>query len=260
MTKEILSVSDLTKRFGNIVALDRLTLSMSRGIFGLIGPNGAGKTTLIRVLLGLIRADAGSAKVLGLDVRTNSLKIRQKTRALHETPGFPGSPEVTHYLHHVSKLYDGRQGCDELLELIGLVNAKNRKIRDLSAGMRQRLGIALVLIGEPELVFLDEPTSNLDAIARVEILQMILQVHKEAGVSFFVSSHVLSELEKVCTDIAFMNEGQVIESGTFLDILRRHSANRYTIMLSDPHALLDGVQRIQEPLFIVGERNLEIFE
>jgi ABC-2 type transport system ATP-binding protein len=162
MTKEILSVSDLTKRFGDIVALDRLTLSMRHGIFGLIGPNGAGKTTLLRVLLGLIKADGGEAKVLGLDINDESFDIRRRVGVLHEHPIYPPSLTAGRYLERVSRLYDAGRDPSELLELVGLLDAKQRKIGNLSAGMRQRLGVAQALIGKPELVFLDEPTSNLD--------------------------------------------------------------------------------------------------
>jgi ABC-2 type transport system ATP-binding protein len=124
MTKEILSVSDLTKRFGDIVALDRLTLSMRHGIFGLIGPNGAGKTTLLRVLLGLIKADGGEAKVLGLDINDESFDIRRRVGVLHEHPIYPPSLTAGRYLERVSRLYDAGRDPSELLELVGLLDAK----------------------------------------------------------------------------------------------------------------------------------------
>ncbi len=242
----MISVHELHKRFGDTKALDGMSLDMRKGILGLIGPNGAGKTTLIRILLGLIRPDDGGAAVLGFDVRKDSLRIRQKIGILHEAPSYPSTLKVAYYLHRVAKLYDRQRSCDELLELVGLTNAKDKKIRNLSAGMKQRLGIAQALIGEPELVFLDEPTSNLDPIARSDILQMILHIHKDTGVSFLISSHILIELEKVCTDIAFMNDGKVIERGSILDVLRKHSDNRYVILLSDPHALIRDIQKIRD--------------
>jgi len=242
----MLSVSELQKRFGDTKALDGISLEMHKGILGLIGPNGAGKTTLIRILLGLIRPDHGRATVLGFDVRGDSLRIRQKIGILHEAPSYPGTLKVAYYLHRVAKLYNKQRSCDELLELVGLANAKDKKIRNLSAGMKQKLGIAQALIGEPELVFLDEPTSNLDPIARSDILQMILNIHKNTGVSFLISSHILIELEKMCTDIAFMNNGKVIEGGSILDVLKKHSDNRYVILLSDPHAIAGDIQKIQD--------------
>ncbi|MHC4750499.1 MAG: ABC transporter ATP-binding protein [Planctomycetota bacterium] len=249
-TASMISVHDLQKAFGDTKALDGMSLKMHKGILGLIGPNGAGKTTLIRILLGLIRPDNGDAAVLGFDVRKDSLRIRQKIGILHETPSYPGSLKVTYYLHRVSNLYEKQRSCDELLDLVGLADAKDKKIRNLSAGMKQKLGIAQALIGEPELVFLDEPTSNLDPIARSDILQMILHIHKDTGVSFLISSHILIELEKVCTDIAFMNDGKVIESGSIIDVLKKHSDNRYVILLSDPHALVGDIQGIRDVISV----------
>lgn len=256
----VISVHELQKRFGDTKALDGLSLEMKTGILGLIGPNGAGKTTLIRTLLGLIRPNAGRAVVLGLDVRKDSLRIRQKTGVLHEAPSYPSTLKVSYYLHRVAMLYEKQRSCDELLELVGLTTAEGKKIRNLSAGMKQKLGIAQALIGEPELVFLDEPTSNLDPLARSDILQMILRIHKNTGVSFLISSHILIELEKVCTDIAFMSNGKVIEKGPILDVLRKHSDNRYVILLSDPHAMVGDIQKIRDVVSveISGARSITV--
>ena len=244
MTKEILSVSDLTKRFGNIVALDRLTLSMSHGIFGLIGPNGAGKTTLLRVLLGLIKADGGEANVLGLDVNDESFDIRRRVGVLHEHPIYPPSLTAGRYLERVSRLYDARGDPSELLELVGLLDAKQRKIGDLSAGMRQRLGVAQALIGKPDLVFLDEPTSNLDVIGRTELLRTILHVHESAGVSFCIISHVLSELERICSDVAFINAGRAVVVGPLHEVISKFAANQYSIVVSNPRLLCAELKNI----------------
>jgi ABC-2 type transport system ATP-binding protein len=237
--KKVLSISNASKRFRDVQALDKLTLEMGNGVFGLIGPNGAGKTTLLRILLGLIQADEGRIEVLGLDAYTESFEIRKRLGVLHEHPIYPPSLTVNHFLERVSKIYKSRENPIELLDVVGLSEAKQRKIGNLSAGMRQKLGVAQALIGKPELVFLDEPTSNLDVMARRDLLNVILNIHKEEGVSFCIISHVLSELERVCSDVAFINAGRSIVAGPIHEIITQYSSNQYTIIASDPRILHD---------------------
>jgi ABC-2 type transport system ATP-binding protein len=236
-SKAVLSCSRVSKRFGNVIALDELSLSVEEGIFGLIGPNGAGKTTLLRILLGLIQADEGSINVLGLDGLTESFEIRKRVGVLHEQPIYPKYLTVSRFLRGVSKLYETREDPSELLERVGLSDAKHRKIGSLSAGMRQKLGVAQALVGRPDLVFLDEPTSNLDVMARRDLLNVILKAHEEEGVSFCIISHVLSELERVCSDVAFMNKGRTIVTGPIYEVINQYASNQYTIVTSDPRAL-----------------------
>ncbi len=259
-TGKVLSISNMSKKFKDVLALDKLTLDMEHGIFGLIGPNGAGKTTLLRILLGLIQADEGKIEVLGLDSSTESFEIRQRVGVLHELPIYPPSLTVKHFLERVSKLYSTRENPDELLDLVGLSDAKQHKIGKLSAGMRQKLGVAQALVGKPELVFLDEPTSNLDVMARRDLLNTILNVHEEEGVSFCIISHVLSELERVCSDIAFMNAGRTIVTGPIHEVINQFSSNQYTINVSDPRILhdelvkKDSIERVE----VIGVKTLTV--
>ena len=204
---DIVSVTGLSKTFGKVEALKEFTLDIEAGIFGPIGPNGAGKTTLIRVLLGLIHADAGQANVLGMNVRTHSLDIRRRIGVLHERPSFTPTISTLDYLQCVKQIYRSQSDPKELLATVGLEDAHDRKIMNLSAGMHQRLGIAQALIGSPELVFLDEPTSNLDVVGRDEIIKLIVDLNLDLGVSFFIASHILSELERACQTVAFIREG-----------------------------------------------------
>lgn len=245
MTKAapIVSVSNLTKRFGNVEALRGADLDIDPGVFGLIGPNGAGKTTLFRILLGLIRKDGGQATVLGMDVQKDSLKIRRKLGVLHERPSYPRFMTPVQYLNHVSSFYGSGRRADELLKTVGLENAKNRHIQGLSAGMLQRLGIAQSLAGNPSIVLLDEPTSNLDVTGRNEVIQLITRLHEETGTSFIISSHVLSEMDKLCQSVAFIKSGQIVEKGEIFGLLEKHTSDRFRVGCSDQRKLMEALER-----------------
>jgi ABC-2 type transport system ATP-binding protein len=246
LTKEyIISVSNVSKKFNRIKALQSVNLQVERGVFGLIGPNGAGKTTLIRILLGLIKADNGEAKVLNKDVWKDSLKIREQVGILHERPSYPSFMTPNDYLEKVSQLYPKRWETNALLNIVGLTHVKDRPIKVLSAGMYQRLGLAQSLIGKPEIVFLDEPTSNLDVSGRSEIIRLFLRLHKETGTSFFISSHVLSELERLCHNVAFIKTGQVITKGRVVDIMEKYTSNLFSLTCSDSDALYEALKPMQ---------------
>jgi ABC-type multidrug transport system ATPase subunit len=230
-------LSGLVKSFDEVHALAGVNLSVPSGIFGLIGPNGAGKTTLLRIMLGLIKADSGQAEVLGLDCREKSLDIRRRVGVLHEKPSFFPAMTVIEYLERIRRVYRSSQEPWDLLALVGLDYARERKIGKLSAGMHQRLGLAQALIGDPELVFLDEPTSNLDVDGRDEIIRLIVNLNSERGVSFFISSHILSEVERACHHIAFIKEGKIVESGPVRDIIQRRTQWTFRVICSDPEQL-----------------------
>ncbi|NHI84302.1 MAG: ABC transporter ATP-binding protein [Candidatus Thorarchaeota archaeon] len=237
MTDIIVSVSGIKKRFGKMQALDGVEISIPSGVSGIIGPNGAGKTTLLRVLLGLIRADEGRASVLGLDSEMQSLEIRRRIGVLHERPIYPRFLTPLEYLKMISDLYWEHREPIELLKLVDLDKACDRKIKDLSAGMHQRLGIAQSLVGYPEIVFLDEPTSNLDVTGRNAVLQLIMDLYNNTGTSFVISSHILSELERICHNLVFIDGGKVIESGRLVEIFKKYASDRWRVLTSDSEVL-----------------------
>lgn len=237
MKNLVVEVNNLSKSFTDVTALDGLELTVKPGVFGLVGPNGAGKTTLLRILLGLARPSSGHASVMGLDVVGQSYEIRQRIGVLHERASFPRAMRVSSYLAKVIRLYGGRNTPDELLETVGLSYASNRSIGKLSAGMHQRLGLAQAFAGNPELVFLDEPTANLDVQGRREIIDTIVQMHRESGVSFFIASHILSELERTCHSLAFIRNGKILDSGSMAEILSRYTQGIWKIRTSDPGKL-----------------------
>jgi ABC-2 type transport system ATP-binding protein len=237
----IIEVSGLKKRFRRVQALDGVDLSVEPSIFGLIGPNGAGKTTLLRILLGLAHPDSGEARVLGLDVQTQSLEIRRRIGVLHERPSFLPAATTIEYLQGVKRIYRSNRDLKDLLALVGLDDVHDRKISDLSAGMNQRLGIAQALIGNPELVFLDEPTSNLDVTGRDDIIRLIVDLNTDMGISFFISSHILSELEKACHNVAFIKEGKIIESGSVRTIIQQWTQRTFRVVCTEPKRLRESI-------------------
>lgn len=249
--ESIISVKGLLKEFDGVRALDKVDLSVQAGIFGLIGPNGAGKTTLLRILLGLIRPDAGGGQVLGCDIRKDSLELRRRIGVLHERPAYPRTLTVEDYLEKVVRIYGSKKSAGDLLATVDLAYARERKIGHLSAGMHQRLGIAQTFVGDPELVFLDEPTSNLDVSGRDDVMDLIVNLHHERGTSFFVSSHILSDLERVCHRVAFINAGRVIEEGLVQDIIEKHTSSMFRIITSDSMRLAGALQQVPE---LVGLR------
>ncbi|MGV9169935.1 MAG: ABC transporter ATP-binding protein [Promethearchaeia archaeon] len=239
-----MSVAGLVKEFPEVKALDYVDLEVEKGIFGLIGPNGAGKTTLLRILLGLIKADSGTAQVLGLDIAKSSLQIRRRIGVLHEKPAYPKSMQVIEYLRKIARIYKSNTSAEELLKNVDLDYAKNREIDNLSTGMYQRLAIAQALIGSPELVFLDEPTSNLDVTGRDDIMSLIVNLHNENDISFFVCSHILSDLQRVCHQVAFIDKGKIIEKGNTRDVIEKYTSNTFRIVTSDAVRLIEAVKQI----------------
>lgn len=229
----------LVKRFKDVVALNGLTLEVPRGrIFGLIGPNGAGKTTTIRICLGLLKPDSGEARLLGEDPWNNP-DVRARVGVLHEHMELPRHIRALEFLKHVARIYgvpEAGKRAREALELVGLADSADRKIGALSAGMKQRLCIAQALIHEPELVIADEPMANLDPLGRSEVIDLVARLHKDEGVDFVISSHILPELGRICDSVALIHEGRVRVTGT-LDELMREFGRSFRVSVSNPAVL-----------------------
>jgi ABC-2 type transport system ATP-binding protein len=226
---------------------------MKEGVLGLVGPNGSGKTTFIRTLLGLVHPDRGECSVFGLDCWKDSLAIRKRLTVLHEKPYFIPSMRVSEYLRQVSNIYD-RPARVDLLDSFGLDG--ERRIKSLSAGMYRKLGLMQALVCDPELVILDEPTSNLDPIARLDLLETIGRICREHGISFLISSHVLSEIEKIATETAIIYNGQLVEQGTPSELIAElDKENEYILKVSDLQGLLKKVEGLSyvDEARIVGD-------
>jgi ABC-2 type transport system ATP-binding protein len=218
---EAIRTSDLTKRFGeDVLAVDNLDLSVQHGqVFGLLGPNGAGKTTVLRMLLGLIRPTLGRAFLLGEEVRP-SHPVLHRVGALVEGPAFvPHLSGLTNLemWWHAGGQDLSESNLGEALEIAGLGNAIRRRVRTYSNGMRQRLAIAQVLLNRPKLLILDEPTVGLDPQEMREIRDMVTELASR-GATILLSSHILAEVEQVCTHAAVMDRGRLVATGSVAEL------------------------------------------
>jgi len=233
---------NLVKRFNTTQALSGLSFKIYKGINGLIGPNGAGKTTTIKLSLGLIKADAGRAEVFGFDCWKESLQIRRRIGVLYEKVAYYDHLTGLEHLKLIAKLKGVPDPVAESKEVLRLVEleeeAHSRKIKGYSAGMRQRLGLAHALLGKPELVILDEPTSNLDPLGRARVIEIINMLKKEEGFSFLISSHILPELERVCEHVVLMNKGKAIRDGPLEQLLNEVAPQTFMIKAEPAEPLM----------------------
>ena len=224
MDECILSVENVVKTFGKFRALDDASLTIPKGcIFGIIGPNGAGKSTLLRIVTSLAHPDSGRVLVNGIDVETNPKKALAGTGAIVDSPAFYPDLSARLNLDILSrgsgKQYRARR--DELTEYTGIAEWMNHRVREFSLGMKQRLAITLALLPDSHFVILDEPTNGLDPSGIVDIRNLILNLGADLGVTVLVTSHMLGEIEKICSDIAILNHGRIAAQGKMEDILRR---------------------------------------
>jgi ABC-2 type transport system ATP-binding protein len=224
----------LSKRFGAILALDRLELRVPRGsVFGLLGPNGAGKTTTIRILTGLARPTSGSASVAGVEVGLDEPRLHRRVGYLDQDPRFYSWMKGRELLDLVGRLH-GLAGAElrtrvgEMLTRTGLTAAGERRIGGYSGGMRQRLGIAQALLHRPDILFLDEPVSSLDPEGRRDLLELIAGLRGEATVVF--STHVLSDVERICDRIAILDRGRRVTEGPLEELLAAHARPIYQLV------------------------------
>jgi ABC-2 type transport system ATP-binding protein len=218
---------DLAKRYGRIHALVGLTMRVERGsVFGFLGPNGAGKTTAVKLLLGLARPSGGEATVLGAplgDARAHR-EARRRIGYLPELFRYPGWLTAREVLDAHAALIgmaaaQRPPAVDAALATVGLAGRAGDRVQGFSKGMQQRLGLAVALLGDPELIVLDEPTSALDPVGRRDVRQIIRGM-RERGMTVFLNSHLLSEVEQVCDHVAIVNEGRVLASGALAELLR----------------------------------------
>ena len=221
----VIATRSLTRRFGNITALDRLTVELPPGgVIGLVGPNGSGKSTLIRTLLGLIRPTSGEADVLGHPI-AKPKRYASSVGTMIESPAFIGGLSARANLTSLAHLHGTPMArVDEVLGLVGLLGRDREPVRRFSLGMKQRLGIAVALLTDPDLLILDEPTNGLDPAGIVEIRELLRRLAHD-GRTVVVSSHLLSELEAICTYLVIIRFGELVFAGPMTELLARTGAH-----------------------------------
>jgi ABC-2 type transport system ATP-binding protein len=244
-----LAVRGLRKRYDEIDAVDGLDLTVGRGeLYGFLGPNGAGKTTTIRMALGLILPTAGEVEVLGVRVGPGSPPPLERVGALVEEPAFWRFLSGRRNLEYMARA--GGSGpdtrarlgrVDDVLARVGLTDAADKRVKAYSQGMRQRLGIALALLGQPELLVLDEPTNGLDPSGMREVRELLRGL-ADAGTTVFVSSHLLAEVEAVCDRVGVMARGRLVAEGPPSTL--RGTAGRHRLEVDDPARALEVVRSI----------------
>ncbi len=220
MDEYILQTKGLTKRFGRKVVVNNLDLNIRKGdIYGFIGPNGAGKTTVMKVILGLLFANSGEVSLFGEPQNIRNLK---RVGSLIEAPGLYGNCTAFENMKRFSILSGGTDSeIHEILELVGLREATYKKAKTFSLGMKQRLGIAIALLGNPEMMILDEPVNGLDPMGMKDVRDIILRINQERGVTFFISSHLLGELEKISTVYGIIRYGVLAEEITARELAEK---------------------------------------
>jgi ABC-2 type transport system ATP-binding protein len=222
-TNKVIEITNLTKQFKKLVAVDNLSLNVYKGdVFGFLGPNGAGKSTTIRMLLTLITPTSGSIKIFNKDQKLHRKEILSKVGAIVEKPDF--YMYLTAYknieiLSKTSGMNVSKKDIMEILELVGLSDRYNSKVKTFSHGMKQRLGLAQALIHDPDLIILDEPTTGLDPQGIKEIRDLIMYLSKEKGKTIFLSSHILREIELIANRMIIINKGNTVIEGTVDDLL-----------------------------------------
>ncbi len=225
MEEYILETDNITKKYGAIIAVDHVSIHLKRGeIYGLIGRNGAGKTTLLKMLAGLAKPTEGSYRIFG-ESEKKTAKLRDRIGVLVESPGLiPNISAMENMKLQALMLgMNDEAFLQELLHDVGLGNTGKLAVRKFSMGMKQRLGIAIALVGHPDLLLLDEPINGLDPQGIVEIRELIERLSKERHITIMISSHILEELSKIATRYGIIHHGQIIDEFTHQELLRRCS-------------------------------------
>ncbi|PKM83817.1 MAG: ABC transporter ATP-binding protein [Firmicutes bacterium HGW-Firmicutes-13] len=258
---------NLTKEFNSFKAVDNLDLQVPEGsVFGFLGPNGSGKTTTIRMLLGIMRPTSGEGKILGLDIVKDSLKIRSKTGYMSEVPemyGYMTGDELINFCRGFYSSWD--DGLVNRYCKIFSLPLKN-KVNSLSKGMKSQLALILAMAPNPSLIILDEPTGGLDPIKRVQFLNIIIKEIVAAGKTVFFSSHLLSDVERVCDRVAFIKEGRLMKTASMDKLKTQEKIIRAVFQKEPPPGLFErrGIRKVEREgngyLISIDDNFEEIFE
>jgi ABC-2 type transport system ATP-binding protein len=238
----VLRTLQLSKAYGKRLAVDRLDLEVVRAeLFGFLGPNGAGKTTTIRMALGLIAPTGGSVEILGREVRSHRSEVLPHVGALVESPALYGYLSGRDNLRAFGDVLGGvsAKRIDEVLEIVSLKGRDRDKVRTYSMGMKQRLGLAIALLNDPDLLILDEPANGLDPAGIVEMRDLLREL-AGAGKTVFISSHVLSEVQQICSRVAIINHGKLIRVAPVAELIQ--APGEFEVKVDSPRELADALR------------------
>lgn len=261
MNDWVIETENLTKRYGDVVAVDSLNLAVRKGeIFGLLGPNGSGKTTTILMLLGLTEPTAGKVSVLGLDPVRQPLSVKARVGYMPDEVGFYDELTARENLIYIAKLNglpraEAYRRIDEALARMGLHEVADRPVATFSRGMRQRLGVADVLIKKPQLIIMDEPTQGLDPEGAREFLRIIDGLRQE-GITILLSSHLLHQVQAVCDRVGLFHRGRMVLEGTVTDLAQQVLGSAYRVHLQadgPASALMEALQHLPDVVKVQQE-------
>lgn len=245
--KPIIEMTDLTKQYGDYVAVDHLSLSIQEGeIFGLLGPNGAGKSTTILMLLGLTEPTSGEVRVCGIDSIRQPIAVKKRVGYLPDDVGFYEDLSGAENLMYTARLNripetEARKRVEELMQRVGLADAAGKKAGTYSRGMRQRLGLADVLVKQPEVIILDEPTLGIDPEGVRELLLLIKQLSRDEGITVLLSSHHLHQVQQICDRVGLFVKGRLLAEGDVPSLAR-------ALFLEETFTLEAGVRPLHSGL------------
>jgi ABC-2 type transport system ATP-binding protein len=244
-----IKTENLSKTYGTVKAVNNLNLEIGDNVvFGFLGPNGAGKTTTVRLLTGFSRPTSGKAWIAGEKLDSRNLQIQAKTGLLPDVPAFYNWMSGKEFLHFVGELHqihesELKRRTGELLEMVELKQAANRSIGGYSRGMRQRLGIAQALMNRPKVLFMDEPTSALDPIGRKEILTLVRNLRETSTI--FMSTHILSDVERVCDQVGIIDKGKLLTVSTVEALQKKYARSIFEMEFTeDPTSFLETLKKL----------------
>jgi ABC-2 type transport system ATP-binding protein len=253
MRQAVIETHALSKRYDQVLAVNNLNMSVQQGeIFGLLGPNGSGKTTTILMLLGLTEPSSGQVSVLGLDPARQPLSVKARVGYMPDQVGFYDDLTAAENLMYTARLNgiarkEAQKRIAETLQLLGLQHVMHRPVKTFSRGMRQRLGVADVLIKKPEMIIMDEPTQGLDPEGAHEFLNIIRQL-KDEGITILLASHLLHQVQAVCDRVGLFYQGTMGLSGTVEELAREYMQHGYRIDLEvkgEPQRIQQALQQVQ---------------
>ncbi len=259
----VLEINNLEKKYGKIKVINNLNMHVEKGsIYGLVGKNGAGKTTLIRIICDLQKPTLGTYSIFGISNQNKEItRSRGRMGAIIETPSICLNMTAEENLKEQYKIVgiSDEESLYEILKIVNLENAKNKKVKNFSLGMKQRLGIAITLVGKPDFIILDEPINGLDPEGIIEIRELILKLNKENRITFLISSHYLDELSKIATCYGFMNKGRILKEINKKELAQKFK-KRIQIKVSNIKECVKYLEKTHISYKIISDEIIEIYE